>query len=64
MRREQFQVGLEFWCAGRRWRCTALGSRVVVAARVESGDVEPGTEQIFHEYDLSACTLSPDGCDS
>ncbi len=57
MRHEQFRVGLEFRCAGKRWRCTDLGARVVVARCREPGEE---TEQIFHEYDLPGCTPSED----
>src|SRR6266511_891501 len=30
MRHEEFRIGTEFWCGGRRWRCTDVGTRVVV----------------------------------
>jgi len=40
MRHDEFRIGLEFWCGGRRWRCTDLGSRVVVAICLESHHVE------------------------
>jgi len=58
MRREEFQIGLEFRCDGKRWRCTALGSRVIVAVCLEPGEE---VEHIFHEYDLPGCTLSENG---
>jgi hypothetical protein len=35
MRHGEFSVGLEFWCATKRWRCTDVGSRVVVAISLE-----------------------------
>ena len=34
-----FHIGSEFWCSGRRWRCTDLGSRVVVAIRVDEATI-------------------------
>jgi hypothetical protein len=40
MRHDEFRIGLEFWCGGRRWRCTDLGSRVVVAICLEPHHVE------------------------
>ena len=61
MRREEFRIGLEFWCGGKRWRCTALGSRVVVAVCLDPSDP---VEQIFHQYDLPACSLSGPDSDS
>lgn len=35
----QFYIGLEFWCGGRRWRCTDVGSRVIVAISLEPHEV-------------------------
>ncbi len=32
----EFRPGETFWCAGRRWRCTDIGARVVVAISLES----------------------------
>ena len=39
MTRDEFHIGLEFWCGGRRWRCTDVGSRVIVAICLESHEV-------------------------
>jgi hypothetical protein len=35
----EFYLGQEFWCGGKRWRCTDIGSRVVVAISLEPQDV-------------------------
>jgi hypothetical protein len=35
MRHTDFSIGLEFWCGGKRWRCTDVGTRVVVAICLE-----------------------------
>jgi len=35
----QFHGGLEFWCGARRFRCTDIGSRVVIAIRVDGADI-------------------------
>ncbi len=46
MNLSEFYIGLEFVCSGRRWRCTDVGSRVVVAIRVDEvtiGSVDPAT---------------------
>ena len=32
---DEIRIGCEFWCFGRRWRCTDVGTRVVVAIRVD-----------------------------
>jgi hypothetical protein len=39
MRRNDFHIGLEFWCGGKRWRCTDVGSRIVVAISLEPHEV-------------------------
>ena len=39
MTHDEFRIGLEFWCGGKRWRCTDIGSRVIVAICVEPHEV-------------------------
>jgi hypothetical protein len=39
MRHSDFRIGVEFWCGGNRWRCTDIGSRVIVAISLESHEV-------------------------
>ena len=39
MMHDEFHVGLEFWCGGTRWRCTDVGSRVIVAISLEPHEV-------------------------
>lgn len=39
MEHDEFHIGLEFWCGGRRWRCTDIGSRVIVAIRVDETEI-------------------------
>lgn len=39
MKLNEFGVGREFWCGGRRWRCTDVGSRVVVAICLEPHEI-------------------------
>jgi hypothetical protein len=39
MRHEEFRIGTEFWCDGRRWRCTDVGARVVVGICLEPHEV-------------------------
>ena len=34
-----FAIGLEFWCAEKRWRCTDVGTRVIVAISLEPRDM-------------------------
>jgi len=35
MQHNDFSVGLEFWCGEKRWRCTDVGTRVIVAICLE-----------------------------
>lgn len=35
MRISDFHIGLEFWMSGRRYRTTDVGSRLVVAIRLD-----------------------------
>lgn len=35
MKLSDFTIGQSFWCGGREWRCTDIGSRVVVGICLE-----------------------------
>jgi hypothetical protein len=35
LKHADFKIGREFWCAGKRWRCTDIGTRTIVAIRVD-----------------------------
>lgn len=90
MTHDQFQIGLKFWCGGRSWRCTDVGSRVIVAMSLEPHEVvemerDAGSgqvrerrfvtndphwlsgppfaivEEVFDEYTMEGCSLSPEG---
>jgi hypothetical protein len=39
MRCEDFVIGREFWCGKKRWRCTDVGSRVIVAICLEPHEI-------------------------
>jgi len=39
MHQSQFHIGLDFWCGGKSWRCTDVGSRVIVAIPLEPHEV-------------------------
>jgi hypothetical protein len=34
-----FRIGVEFWSGGKRWRCTDVGTRVIVAISLEPHEV-------------------------
>lgn len=39
MKHGAFRIGQEFWCGGKRWRCTDIGSRVIVAICLEPHEI-------------------------
>ena len=39
MEHQDFQIGVEFWSGGKRWRCTDIGTRVIVAISLEPHEV-------------------------
>jgi len=40
MKHSEFTLGGLFWCSGRQWRCTDIGSRTIIAIRIDSVDVD------------------------
>ncbi|MSP03367.1 MAG: hypothetical protein EXR07_20340 [Acetobacteraceae bacterium] len=39
MKHNEFIIGATFWCSSRLWRCTDIGTRVIVAIRLDRVDV-------------------------
>ena len=39
MQLSEFTIGGTFWCSERQWRCTDLGTRTVIAIRIDSVEV-------------------------
>jgi hypothetical protein len=39
MKHSDFAIDKEFWCGGKRWRCTDIGSRVIVAICLEPHEI-------------------------
>lgn len=39
VKRNDFVIGQEFWCGGKRWRCTDIGTRVITAICLEPHEV-------------------------
>jgi hypothetical protein len=67
-----FYIGLEFWMSGSRWRCTDVGSRVVLAIKLDHDD-DPSwyngppyavCEYPIDEDDIPACSLTRHGGNS
>ena len=59
MERSQFKIGGTFWCAGRTWRCTDIGTRTIVAIRVDS--VEVGSNMPEHRRTVSRTEAEAEG---
>ena len=65
MKHSDFEVGVEFFTATGKWRCTDLGSRTVIAIRLDhpadvswyEGPLYAVAEIVFDEYDLGGCQL-------
>ncbi len=66
MEKSDFRIGTEFFTGVGKWRCTDVGSRVIVAIRVDDQDARnlagppySVTEIVFDEYDLGGCSTDP-----
>lgn len=63
----EFAIGQTFWTATGEWRCTDLGTRVVIAIKVREmegtmpdprslvGPLYEAEESVFDEYDQDGC---------
>jgi len=67
VRHAHFHIGLEFYTASGRWRCTDVGTRVIVAIPLNAaaaswynGPPYAIAETVFDEDDLEGCSLDPD----
>ena len=64
MKKNDFTIGLEFYTAAGKWRCTDVGSRVIVAIELNQKDeinyIGPPCsicECVFDENDFNGCAL-------
>ncbi len=64
MKFSDFKIGSEYFCAAKRWRCTDIGRRVVVAICLDDHD-HPSwfngppfavPETVFDEFDVEGCS--------
>jgi hypothetical protein len=46
MRHSEFTIGGAFWCGGRQWRCTDIGTRLAIAIRIDSVDVASNVPEL------------------
>ena len=71
MEHSEFQIGGEFWCGERKWRCTDVGTRVIVGICLDDDKViaDPSwlngppyavAELIFDEYAIEGCSIDQD----
>ena len=60
MRHEEFRLGMEFWCEGRRWRCTDVGTRVVVGVCLEPHEVVTVTAEVGASDTATTRTITTD----
>jgi len=66
MKKEDFELGKEFYTATGKWRCTDIGTRVTVAIHLNqeepmnyNGPPYSIPENVFDEYDVEGCSLDP-----
>jgi hypothetical protein len=66
MKKEDFKIGQEFYTASGQWRCTDIGTRVIVAIHLNQEDPRNYNgppysipEHVFEEYDMEGCSLDP-----
>jgi hypothetical protein len=54
MQHSDFILGGTFWCGGRTWQCTDIGTRTIVASRIDRVDVDSTTPDRRRTLDQSA----------
>ena len=54
MKLVEFAVGTDFWCGDRQFRCTDIGTRTVVAIRVDSVEVARSSPALNRTFDRAA----------
>ncbi len=62
MKQEDFKIGKNFFTASGKWRCTDVGTRVIIAIKLDQEDERNYNgppysiaESIFDEYDFEGC---------
>ena len=69
MIKNDFYIGLEFYSGDKLWRCTDVGSRVVIAICLSdhlddsswfNGPPYALAESVFDEHDQEGCNLTQD----
>ncbi len=64
MKKEDFKIGQEFFTDTGKWRCTDIGTRTIVAIKLDKDDKSwyngppyAVAEEVFDEYDFEGCDL-------
>ena len=68
LQHSEFAIGKTFWCGGRPWRTTDIGTRVIAAISLDHDDdpwIYNGppykvVESVMDEYDMGGCSIEPD----
>jgi hypothetical protein len=67
MTKNDFHISLEFYIGSGKWRCTDIGTRVIVAIKLDRDDPSwyagppyAVVEDVFDEFDMGGCSLDPD----
>jgi hypothetical protein len=62
MKHDDFQIGMEFFTATGRWRVTDIGTRTIIAIKLDQSDPRNYNgppysipESVFDEYDFAGC---------
>lgn len=64
MEHNEFRIGTKFFCGGSVWKCTDIGTRTILAIRLDLKDEFEGwyvgppyhvAEHVFDEYDIVGC---------
>lgn len=66
MSHTDFAIGTRFFTATGEWKCTDIGTRVIVAIKLVAPDASwyagppfAVAEYVFDEYDQEGCSLDP-----
>ncbi|HME23048.1 MAG TPA: hypothetical protein VKI44_17225 [Acetobacteraceae bacterium] len=54
MKHGDFAIGETFWCSGRERRCTDIGTRTIIAIRIESVRVGGNKPELHRTLDRAA----------
>jgi len=67
MTKNDFHIGREFYTGSGKWRCTDIGTRVIVAIKLDKDDPSwyagppyAVVEDVFDEFDMGGCSLDPE----